>query len=97
MVLKSKRDKQSAVRHLKNKKFQANCNLRKIRKQFGQRNHRRTAQRQRAKRFCRTVRNLFSKSIVSHETIECLPNVQGICRMKNRLGHLCGAQKQKVF
>ena len=38
MVLKSKRDKQSAVRHLKNKKLQANCNLRKIRKQFGQRN-----------------------------------------------------------
>ena len=34
---------------------------------------------------------------VSRETIECLPNVQGICRMKNRLGHLCGAQKQKVF
>jgi hypothetical protein len=48
-----------AVRHLKNKKLQANCNLRKIRKQFGQRNHRRTAQRQRAKRICRTVRNYF--------------------------------------
>ena len=79
------------------KKFPENSNLRKIHNQFGQRNHWRTVQRQRAKRFCRTVRNLFSKSIVSHETIECLPNVQGICRMKNRLGHLCGAQKQKVF
>ena len=79
------------------KKFPENSNLRKIHNQFGQHNHRRTAQRQRAKRFCRTVRNWFSKSNVSHETIECLPNVQGICRMKNRLGHLCGAQKQKVF
>ena len=38
--------------------------------QFGQRNHRRTAQRQTAKRFCRTARNWFSKSIVSRETIE---------------------------
>ena len=38
MVLKSKRNKQSAVRHLENKKLQANCNLRKIHKQFGQRN-----------------------------------------------------------
>ena len=34
---------------------------------------------------------------VSRETIECLPNVQGICRIENRLDHLCGAQKQKVF
>ena len=79
------------------KKLPENNNLRKIHSQFEQRNHRRTAQSQRAKRFCRTVRNLFSKSIVSHETIECLQNVQGISSMKNRLGHLCGAQKQKVF
>ena len=47
--------------------------------------------------FCRMLKIVFSRSNVSHETIECLPNVQGICRMKNRLGHLCGAQKQKVF
>ena len=38
MVLKSKRNKQFAVRHLENKKLQANCNLRKIHKQFGQHN-----------------------------------------------------------
>ena len=35
---KSKRSKQSAVRHLENKILQANCNLRNIHKQFGQRN-----------------------------------------------------------
>ena len=38
MVLKSKRNKQFAVRHFENKKLQANCNLRNIHKQFGQRN-----------------------------------------------------------
>ena len=38
MVLKSRRNKQFAVRHLENKKLQANCNLRKIHKQFGQHN-----------------------------------------------------------
>ena len=38
MILKSRRNKQFAVRHLENKKLQANCNLRKIHKQFGQHN-----------------------------------------------------------
>ena len=38
----------------KTKGLPANCNLRKIHQQFGQRIHRRTAHRQTAKRFCRT-------------------------------------------
>ena len=38
MVLKSKRNKQFAVRHSKNIKIPVNCNLRKIHKQFGQHN-----------------------------------------------------------
>ena len=67
-----KETKWTAVRHLENKKLQTNCNLRKIHKQFRQHNHRRTAQRQTAKRFCRTVRNWFSKSNVSHETLHKL-------------------------
>ena len=52
------------------KKFPENNNLRKIHNQFGQHNHRRTAHRQTAKRFCRTACNWFSKNIVSRETIE---------------------------
>ena len=52
------------------KKLPENSNLRKIHNQFGQHNHRRTAHRQTAKRFCQTVRNWFSKSIVSHETMQ---------------------------
>ena len=46
----------------KTKELPANCNLRNIHQQFGQRNHRRTAHRQTAKRFCRTRCNWFSKN-----------------------------------
>ena len=57
--LKSRRNGEMLFAIPKTKKLQANCNLRKIHKQFGQHNHRRTAQRQTAKRFCRTVQNGF--------------------------------------
>lgn len=50
----------------KTKELPANCNLRKIHQQFGQRIHRRTAHRQTAKRFCRTVRKWFSKNQKIH-------------------------------
>ena len=60
MVLKSRRNKQFAVRHLENKKLQANFNLGKIHKQFGKGNSGELQPRQTAKRFCRTARNWFS-------------------------------------
>ena len=41
------------------KKLPENDNLRKIHNQFGQRNPRRTAHRQTAKRLCRTARSWF--------------------------------------
>ena len=44
---------------LKAKKIPANKYLRKIEKSFGKRNHRRTAPRQTAKRFCRLSRSCF--------------------------------------
>ena len=50
MVLKSRRNKQFAVRHLENKKLQANCNLGKIHKQFGKGNSGKLQPRQTAKR-----------------------------------------------
>ena len=62
MTLKSKRSKQMLFAILKTKKLLVNCNLRKMGNKFGKRNHRRTARRQRAKRFCRTTRNQFPKN-----------------------------------
>ena len=52
------------------KKFPENSNLRKIHNQFGQRNHRRTAQRQTAKRFCRTGFGWYSQEQCLHETMQ---------------------------
>ncbi len=57
--LKSRRNGEMLFAIPKTKKLQANYNLRKIHRQFGQRTHRRTTQRQTAKRFCRMVQNDF--------------------------------------
>ena len=46
---------------LETEKLQKNKRLRKIHNQFGQHNHRRTAHRQTAKRFCRTGFRWFSQ------------------------------------
>ena len=54
----------------KTKELPANCNLRKIHQQFGQRIHRRTAHRQTAKRFCRTGFGWYSQEQCLHETMQ---------------------------
>jgi len=57
--LKSRRSREMLFAIPKTKKLQVNYNLRKIPNKFGQRTHRRTTQRQTAKRFCRMVQNGF--------------------------------------
>ena len=79
------------------KKLPENNNLRKIHSQFEQHNPGEQHTGRQRSDFAEPYAIGFPKSNVSHETIECLPNVQGICRMKNRLDYLCGAQKRKVF
>ena len=61
----------------KHKKILVNYNLRKIHNQFGQHNHWRTAQRQRAKRICRTGFGWYPKEQFAE------PHAIGFPRIKN--------------
>ena len=62
---------------LETEKLQKNKRLRKIHNQFGQHNHWRTAQRQRAKRICRTGFGWYPKEQFAE------PHAIGFPRIKN--------------
>ena len=61
IILKSKRERQIAVRHAKNKKLPANHNLKEKSNIFRRRNSGERRHRQTAKRICRTILHTFPK------------------------------------
>ena len=78
----------------KTKELPANCNLRKIHQQFGQRIHRRTAHRQTAKRFCRTRCNWYPKEYEHQKKYKNPPALQ----KQGDFFHFCmNLQKTRYF
>ena len=79
---------------LKTQKLLINGNLRKMEKSFRQRNHRRTAQRQRAKRFCRTGCNWYPKEYEHQKKYKNPPALQ----KQGDFFHFCmNLQKTRYF
>ena len=96
MELKSKRIKKIAVRHSKNKKTSCKLQSKKHSKAIRTTQPLANSTKADSEAILPSRTQLVFLRALFHVK-QYRTTIKDICRMKNRLDHLCGAQKRKVF